>query len=79
MVLSCMRCSVVLGAQLYHADVYKPYMCVQWWNQEFFMAGEVLAKKGIIYGRYYSYIISVIYNTLISVKTKLGQITIWLF
>ena len=59
-------CSVVLGAQSHYVDVYKPYICVQGCNQEFFMAGEVLAKKGTIYGRYYSYIISVIYNTLIS-------------
>ena len=76
MVLSCIRCSVVLGAQLYYVDVYKPYICVQGCNQEFFMAGEVLAKKGTIYGRHYSYIISVMYNTLISVMTKLGRITI---
>ena len=38
--------------------------CVQGCNQEYFMAAEVLAKKGTIYARYYSYIISVIYNTL---------------
>ena len=35
-------------------------------NQEFFMAVEVFAKKGTIHARYSSYIISVIYNTLIS-------------
>ena len=35
--------------------------------KEYFMAVEVLAKNDIIYGRYYSYIISVIYNTLTSV------------
>ena len=40
---------------------------VQGCNQEYFMAVEVLAKKGAIYARYYSYIISVIYNTLTSV------------
>ena len=40
---------------------------VQGCNQEYFMAVEVLAKKGTIYARYYSYIISVIYNTLTSV------------
>ena len=45
-------CSVVLGAQSHYVDVYKPYICVQGCNQEFFMAGEVLAKKGTIYGRY---------------------------
>ena len=39
---------------------------VQGCNQEYFMAAEVLAKKGTIYARYYSYIISVIYNTLTS-------------
>ena len=48
---------------------------IQGRNQKFFMAREVLAKKGTIYARYYSYIISVVYNTLISVK-KLGGITI---
>ena len=40
---------------------------VQGFNQECFMAVEVLAKKGTIYARYYSYVISVIYNILISV------------
>ena len=34
---------------------------------EYFMAVEVFAKNDIIYGKYYSYIISVIYNTLTSV------------
>ena len=34
---------------------------------EFFMKVEVLTKKGTIYARYYSYVISVIYNILISV------------
>ena len=34
---------------------------------EFFMKVEVLMKKGTIYARYYSYVISVIYNILISV------------
>ena len=41
------------------------YMYISY--NEYFMAVEVLAKKGIIYARYYSYIISVIYNTLTSV------------
>ena len=40
---------------------------VQGYNQEYFMAAEVLARKGTLYARYYSYIISVIYNTLTSV------------
>ena len=40
---------------------------VQGYNQEYFMAVEVLAKKGTTYARYYSYIIFVIYNTLTSV------------
>ena len=31
------------------------------------MKVEVLTKKGTIYARYYSYVISVIYNILISV------------
>ena len=48
---------------------------VQGRNQESFMAGEVLAKKGAIYARHYCYIMSVIYNTLISV-TKLGRIAL---
>ena len=34
------------------------------------MAVEVLAKKGTIYARYYSYIISVIYNALTSVTDE---------
>ena len=41
------------------------YMYISY--NEYFMAVEVLAKKGIIYARYYSYITSVIYNTLTSV------------
>ena len=40
---------------------------VQGYNQEYFMAAEVLARKGTLYARYYSYIISVICNTLTSV------------
>ena len=40
---------------------------VQGHNQEFFIAVEILGKKGTIYARHYSYIISAIYNTLISV------------
>ena len=40
---------------------------VQGHNQEFFIAVDILREKGIIYARHYSYIISAIYNTLISV------------
>ena len=36
-------------------------------SQESFMKVEVLTKKDTIYAKYYSYIISVIYNILISV------------
>ena len=43
---------------------------VQVCNQEYFMAVEVLAKMGTIYARYYSYIISVIYNALTSVTDE---------
>ena len=65
MVLSCIM-------QMYiNYDIY-----VQGCNQNFLMAGQVLAKKGTISARYYSYIISVIYNTLIFM-TKSGRITIW--
>ena len=39
------------------------------------MAVEVLAKNDIIYGRYYSCIISVIYNTLTSVTKTNDYIT----
>ena len=39
---------------------------IQGYNQEYFIAVEVLAKKGTIYASYYSYITSVIYNTLTS-------------
>ena len=48
---------------------------VQRHNQEFFMVGEVLAKKGTIYARYYNYIMSVIYNTLISVTKTNHYVT----
>ena len=40
---------------------------IQGHNQEFFIAVEILGEKGTIYVRHYSYIISAIYNTLISV------------
>ena len=56
------------GAQLYHVEMYISYNeYVQGHNQEFFIAVKILMKKGTIYARYYSYIIFVIYNTLISV------------
>ena len=45
--------------------MYNEY--VQECIQEYFKAVEVLANKGTIYARYYSYIISVICNTLTSV------------
>ena len=44
---------------------YNEYL--QGHNQEFFIAIEIFGKKGAIYARHYSYIISAIYNTLISV------------
>ena len=51
-------------AKFCYVDVYKlQYICSGERNQEFSMAGEVLE----VYARYYSYIISVIYNTLIYV------------
>ena len=61
------------GAQLCCVDVYKlQYICS---GTGIFMAGEVLAKKGTIYAWYYSYIISVLYNTFIY-GSKLGRMTI---
>ena len=64
------------GAQLYHVEMYISYNeYVQGHNQEFFIAVEVFAKKSTICARYYSYIISVIYNTLISVAKANHYIT----
>ena len=44
-------------------------------TRNFFMGMEVLVKKGTIYARYYSYIISVIDNTLTSVTKTNHYIT----
>ena len=55
------------GAQLYYVDVYK----LQWMRSGeqpgIFYGSGSFVKKGTIYARYYSYILSVIHNTLISV------------
>ena len=59
---------MVLSFVMYMYISYNKY--VQGCNQEYFMAAEVLAKKGTIYARYYSYIISVIYNALTSVTDE---------
>ena len=57
---------------LCYVDVYK----LQYIYSTFFMSGKVLEKKCTIYAGYYSYIISVIYNTS-TYMTKLRRITIW--
>ena len=44
-------------------------------TRNFFMGMEVLVKEGTIYARYYSYIISVIDNTLTSVTKTNHYIT----
>ena len=44
-------------------------------TRNFFMGMEVLVKKGTTYARYYSYIISVIDNTLTSVAKTDHYIT----
>ena len=59
---------MVLSFVMYMYISYIKY--VQGCNQEYFMAAEVLAKKGTIYARYYSYITSVIYNALTSVTDE---------
>ena len=59
---------MVLSFVMYMYISYNKY--VRGCSQEYFMAAEVLAKKGTIYARYYSYIISVIYNALTSVTDE---------
>ena len=55
------------GAQLYYIDGYKLQWICSGAQPGFFCRSRGLGKKkGTIYARYYSCIISVIYNTLIS-------------
>ena len=55
------------GTQLYHKDVYKLQWICSGAQPGIFYCSEDFDEKGTIYARYYSYIIFVIYNTLISV------------
>ena len=46
MMLSCIRCTVVLGTQLYYVDVYKPqYICL-WVQPGIFYGRGGFGKKG---------------------------------
>ena len=65
------------GAQLYHADVYKLQWICSGAQPGFFIAVEILGKRAQ-YMQYYSYIISAIYNTLISVTKTNHSMTLWL-